>query len=117
MRILAAIFLGVLLAAAARAKELPDQRPMLRIEPGMHMAPIRRIGVDAACTLMATGSSTRLPGFGLCQKAVAARQGCYARCAFPSARAITARSLPSPCLLTASGLPQWQGHQTRHGRQ
>ena len=41
---------------AARAEELPDQRPMLRIEPGMHTAPIKGIGVDAACTLMVTGS-------------------------------------------------------------
>jgi WD40 repeat protein len=29
---------------------------MLRIEPGMHTAPIIRMGVDAACTLMVTGS-------------------------------------------------------------
>ena len=28
----------------------------LRIEPGMHTATIRRIGVDAAGTLMVTGS-------------------------------------------------------------
>ncbi len=56
MRILAAIVLGLALAGAARAEELPDQRPMLRIEPGMHTAAIRRIGVDAACTLMVTGS-------------------------------------------------------------
>ena len=28
----------------------------LRIEPGMHTAAINRIGVDAACTLMVTGS-------------------------------------------------------------
>src|SRR5262249_47562766 len=32
------------------------QEPMLRIDPGMHTAPILRIGVDAACTLLATGS-------------------------------------------------------------
>ena len=31
----------------------------LRIEPGMHTAMIRRIGVDAACTLMATGSDDK----------------------------------------------------------
>ena len=35
---------------------MPDQRPILRIEPGMHTAPIVRIGVDATCTLMVTGS-------------------------------------------------------------
>ena len=47
------------LAGAARAEDLPDQRPMLRIEPGMHTAAIKRIGVDAACTLMATGSDDK----------------------------------------------------------
>ena len=31
----------------------------LRIEPGMHTAMIRRIGVDEACTLMATGSDDK----------------------------------------------------------
>ena len=56
MRILAAIIAVAVLAGAARAEDLPDQRPMLRIEPGMHTAAINRIGVNAACTLMATGS-------------------------------------------------------------
>lgn len=37
----------------------PPQEPILRIEPGMHTAPIRRIAVDAACTLMATGSDDK----------------------------------------------------------
>ena len=50
---------GCATAGAARAEDLPDQRPMLRIEPGMHTAPILRIGVDAACTLMATGSDDK----------------------------------------------------------
>ena len=59
MRISAAIFAVVLLARAARAGELPDQRPVLRIEAGMHTAPITRIGVDAACTLMVTGSKDK----------------------------------------------------------
>jgi WD40 repeat protein len=53
MRILPAILAVVALAGAARAA---DQQPMLRIEPGMHTATIVRIGVDAACTLMVTGS-------------------------------------------------------------
>jgi WD40 repeat protein len=39
-------------AGAAR----PPQEPILRIDPGMHTAPIRRIGTDAACTLLATAS-------------------------------------------------------------
>ena len=59
MRIMASIFLGLVLAGAARADDLPDQRPMLRIEPGMHTAAVRRIGVDAACTRMVTGSDDK----------------------------------------------------------
>ena len=57
MRIVAAIIaVAAMLMGAARAEDLPDQRPMLRIEPGMHTAQIKRIGVNAACTLMVTGS-------------------------------------------------------------
>jgi WD40 repeat protein len=56
MRTLAAIFILTVLTGTAQAQKLPDQRPMLRIEPGMHTAPIIRVGVDAACTLMVTGS-------------------------------------------------------------
>ncbi len=56
MRILAAIIAVAVLAGAARAEDLPDRRPMLRIETGMHTAAIKRIGVDAACRLMVTGS-------------------------------------------------------------
>ncbi len=59
MRILAAIIAVAALAGTARAEDLPDQRPMLRIDPGMHTAPIRRIGVDAACSLMVTGSEDK----------------------------------------------------------
>ena len=44
---------------AARPEQLPDQWPMLRIDPGMHTAPIKRIGVDAACSLMLTGSNDK----------------------------------------------------------
>jgi WD40 repeat protein len=56
MRMRAAIFILAALTGPAWPDKLPDQRPMLRIEPGMHTAPIIRIGVDAACTLMVTGS-------------------------------------------------------------
>jgi WD40 repeat protein len=57
MRILAAILaMAAALMSAARAEVLPDQRPILRIEPGMHTASIRGIGVDSACTTMVTGS-------------------------------------------------------------
>ena len=60
MRILAAVAaVAAVLAGTARAEDLPDQRPMLRIEPGMHTATIARIGVDAACTLMVTGSQDK----------------------------------------------------------
>ena len=41
------------------ANECPDQRPQLRIETGMHVAAIWRIGVNAACTLAATGSDDK----------------------------------------------------------
>ncbi len=60
MRMVVAMFaVAAVLAGAARAENMPDRRPMLRIEPGMHTAMIRRIGVDAACTLMATGSDDK----------------------------------------------------------
>jgi WD40 repeat protein len=59
MRIFAAILGVALLAGAARADGLPDRRPVLRIDPGMHTAPIHRIGVDAACRLMVTGSEDK----------------------------------------------------------
>ena len=59
MRIFAAIFAVALLVGAARAGDLPDRRPVLRIEAGMHTAMINRIGVDAACKLMVTGSDDK----------------------------------------------------------
>ena len=37
----------------------PPPEPFLRIDPGMHTAPINRIGVDAACTLLATASNDK----------------------------------------------------------
>ena len=40
-------------------KACPDQRPFLRIETGMHTAIIKRIGVDAACSLLATASDDK----------------------------------------------------------
>jgi hypothetical protein len=43
----------------AATKACPDQRPFLRIETGMHTAPIWRIGVDAACSLLATPSEDK----------------------------------------------------------
>ncbi|WP_174247507.1 WD40 repeat domain-containing protein, partial [Methylocapsa sp. S129] len=46
-------------ALAAAKKACPDQEPVLRIETGMHLAPIWRIGVDAQCRLAATGSDDK----------------------------------------------------------
>ena len=37
----------------------PSQTPQLRIETGMHVAPIKRIGTDRACTLAVTGSTDK----------------------------------------------------------
>ncbi len=37
----------------------PDPRAMLRIETGMHVAGINRIGVDSQCRLLATGSDDK----------------------------------------------------------
>ncbi len=54
-----ALILGTVAAGAQQAVPPPPQAPILRIDPGMHTAPIWRIGVDAACTLLATGSSDK----------------------------------------------------------
>ncbi len=45
--------------ACAQNKDLPSQEPILRIETEMHTAPIVRVGVDAACKLMVTGSDDK----------------------------------------------------------
>jgi WD40 repeat protein len=55
MRILLA-FIFILIATVAQAQELPDQRPFLRIEAGMHTGTIRRAAISADGTLLATGS-------------------------------------------------------------
>jgi hypothetical protein len=47
----------VSVAIPAQSQNLPPTEPFLRIETGMHTAPIRRIGVDATCRLMVTGSA------------------------------------------------------------
>jgi hypothetical protein len=46
-------------ATEAAKKSCPDQEPILRIETGMHVAPIKRIGVDAQCKIAATGSDDK----------------------------------------------------------
>ena len=51
---------GVVMVAKPAEVPLPQAGDVfLRIEPGMHTAQIARIGVDAACTLMATGSDDK----------------------------------------------------------
>ena len=60
LRFLLSVWLIACGAAAAQAQQTPPpQEPILRIDPGMHTAPIRRIGVDAACTLLATASEDK----------------------------------------------------------
>ncbi len=46
-------------ALEAAVKACPDQDPVLRIETGMHTTIINRVGVDAACRLMATASDDK----------------------------------------------------------
>ena len=43
----------------AAAQDQPPTDPILRIEPGMHTAPIFRIDVDRNCRLMVTGSGDK----------------------------------------------------------
>jgi Caspase domain len=43
-------------ALEAAVKACPSQDPVLRIETGMHVAPVKRIGVDKACRIAVTGS-------------------------------------------------------------
>ena len=53
---LVALMVCTVTVRAQQAVPPPPQEPILRIDPGMHTAPIVRIGVDATCTLLATGS-------------------------------------------------------------
>jgi WD40 repeat protein len=47
-------------AALEKAKNAcPDQDPVLRIETGMHTAPIYRVSADAHCRILATGSDDK----------------------------------------------------------
>jgi WD40 repeat protein len=51
---------GLASAALQTAVEAcPSQDPVLRIETGMHVAPIFRIGVDRACRIAVTGSDDK----------------------------------------------------------
>ena len=46
-------------ATAAAIKACPEQSPVLRFETGMHTAAIKRIGVDADCRRLVTGSDDK----------------------------------------------------------
>ena len=46
-------------ALQAAINACPSQDPELRIETGMHVAPIKRIGVDRACHIAVTGSDDK----------------------------------------------------------
>jgi WD40 repeat protein len=59
MRMVAAAIALAALTMGAKAQDAPDQRPMLRIEPGMHTAMIRRISVDASCSIMVSASDDK----------------------------------------------------------
>jgi WD40 repeat protein len=55
----AAMMALVSLATPALPQNLPPTEPILRIETGMHGAAINRIGVDAACRFIVTGSDDK----------------------------------------------------------
>lgn len=46
-------------AAAQGTAGNPDPTPILRIETGMHVAPVRRVAADPQCRLLATGSDDK----------------------------------------------------------
>src|SRR5437868_11571549 len=54
--IVAVILLGLLAAGSARGEQQPSAPPVLRLETGMHTAPIRAAAVDAVGHLLATAS-------------------------------------------------------------
>jgi len=58
---LGACAVGVLIAVAPLNAQtnLPSQEPQLRIDPGMHTAPNRHIGVSASCTLLSDDKTLR----------------------------------------------------------
>jgi WD40 repeat protein len=56
MRRLPIVALALLTAGSARGEEQPSAPPVLRLETGMHAAPIRAAAVDAGGRLLATAS-------------------------------------------------------------
>jgi WD40 repeat protein len=61
MRILALLGVAVSIAGTSvvQAQDAPSEMPIPRIETGMHVAPVIRIGVDRDCKLMVTGSKDK----------------------------------------------------------
>jgi WD40 repeat protein len=57
--LVSALAAGLVLAGSQALAQAPPQEPILRIDPGMHTAPIRRIGSDPACTMLATASDDK----------------------------------------------------------
>jgi hypothetical protein len=58
-RIIGVTILALLSTRAAPAQEAPQSRPVLRLETGMHTAPIRAAAVDAAGQTLVTVSDDR----------------------------------------------------------
>ena len=82
----------------------------------MHTAMIRRIGVDAAGTLMVTGSDDKTARLWALPEGGRGGRSCCAPCACPSARAMTARSMPWRCRRTANGSRRAAGMRTEARR-
>jgi WD40 repeat protein len=61
LHFVAVLGVGLLIANAPLRAQTnpPSKEPQLRIDPGMHLATINRIGVDASCSLLATGSEDK----------------------------------------------------------
>ena len=57
--ICASAYLAIAVVAPAHGQLAPPTEPILRIETGMHVAPIIRIGVNKNCTLALTGSKDK----------------------------------------------------------
>ena len=57
--ICASTYLAIAVVAPAHGQLAPPTEPILRIETGMHVAPIIRIGVNKNCTLALTGSKDK----------------------------------------------------------
>src|SRR5258708_37820491 len=60
------LLVGAVLCGSAAAQNAvsdtaggPDPTPILRIETGMHTAPIKRMGADAQCRMLATGADDK----------------------------------------------------------